>query len=187
LLTLALLFMCITQWRRPVRRRFPFDLTEGKTRKLAIALKGLRAPKETAIKSIPDDLFKAAKRWLEEEALQRYICNKYSMPPTDPRLLAYTVELMMLEFVADAIEDNKLIAGADGMPARKVLYKGEEIYETGDPEWDAMEREWVDDWQAPVPEDYVPYDERETFVEDEDLLPAIQAHVETKEDNDDVG
>ncbi len=54
------------------------------------------------------------------------------------------MEELLIEYVADGIEKDTIIRGLGGRPIKKVLYKGEEIYQTGNPMFDAMEREWVD-------------------------------------------
>jgi len=84
------------------------------------------------------------------------------MPPTDIRLLAYTLDEMYLEYVADAIEDERIELGVDGMPAKRVMYKGEEITQTGSELFDRLEREWIDQ------DDYV-------LDQDEDILQELSS------------
>ena len=74
----------------------------------------------------------------------RYLMKKYNLPKTDPRLLAYTPEDAILEYLEDAIENDKIPTGSDGKPMRKIMYRGTEIYKTGDPMFDAFEREWAE-------------------------------------------
>lgn len=124
--------------------------------KLLREVSWLTAPKidRNSRKAIPDELFDAAKESLEENFLQRYFCKKYSMPPTDERLGLYTIEEMLIEYVADAIEDDRIPIGADGRPIRKVMYKGTEIIESGSPLFDAYEREWAEqNLEDEVPDD----------------------------------
>jgi len=79
-----------------------------------------------------------------EGFLRRWLCQKYKMPPTDPRFLAYTFEQAYIEFLEDAIEDERIPMGPTGIPMRKVRVNGTEIYRTGDPMFDAFEQEWAD-------------------------------------------
>jgi hypothetical protein len=85
-----------------------------------------------------------AKAYLEKEKLTRYLCKKYSMPMTDPRLSAYLPEEMLLEFVADAIEDDSIELDTDGKPVRYVKHRGVDVMQTGDAVFDALEREWAE-------------------------------------------
>lgn len=111
-------------------------------------LRHLQSPQseddEEIISEIPDELFEAAQEYLEDNFLLRYLSKKYSIPPNDSRLQAYTHEEMIVEFVADAIEDDRLDVGAEGKPIKKVLYKGVEITKTGSPVFDQLEREWAE-------------------------------------------
>lgn len=93
---------------------------------------------------MPEDLFDAAKEQLKTCHLERYFCKKYNMPPTDQRYLAYTPEDLIMEYVMDAIEDDRIELDVEGKPAKKVRYKGEEITEIGSEIWDQLERDWVD-------------------------------------------
>lgn len=115
-----------------------------KKRKLQSGLRYLRAPDDSQPPVVAHELFEAAKRYLEQEKLTRYLSKKYTMPMTDPRLQAYLPEEMLLEFVADAIEDDHIELDVDGKPVRYVKHQGVEIVETGDSVFDALEREWAE-------------------------------------------
>ena len=151
-----------------------FDLATVKLRKLATNLRAIRPPKLEDRKAVPDELFDAAKEWGEDNVIMLYICDKYNMPPTDPRLLAYTQDQMLLEYIHDGIKEDRFILGSDGRPVRKVRYHGVEIYETGDKMWDDMEKEWADqdlsDLELP---DGAITAEDEVVVDDENLLETI--------------
>ncbi len=121
----------------------PFVLSQLQRRKLHHNNRFILPPIDTT-KTIPDDLFDAAKDYLENNRIERYICQKYRMPRTDPRYLAYLPEELLIEYVADAIEDKRIELGVDGRPVRKIAYKDGIVTEIGDPEWDALEREWYD-------------------------------------------
>lgn len=49
-----------------------------------------------------------------------------------------------MEYLEDTLEDDSIPTGPDGRPIRKVRYRGVEIYKTGDPMFDAFEREWAE-------------------------------------------
>lgn len=100
-------------------------------------------PDEKAV-GIPEQILEKARENVEKDHLRIYLCKKYNMPQTDPRLLAYTPEMALIEYVEDAIIEERLPIGMDGKPIRKIRHKGVEIYQTGDPMFDAFEREWAE-------------------------------------------
>lgn len=88
------------------------------------------------------------------------------MPPHHPLIQEYTWEEMLIEFVADAIEDERIEVGVGGRPVKKLMHKGIEVVQTGSKIFDDLELEWAD---QDVGED----DEEFEFLppEDEDEIP----------------
>lgn len=130
---------------------------------------------EIADKTIPDVVFAAAKEHLKRDYILRYFMKKYSLPRTDPRLLAYTYEDMLVEMVADAIEDDRIEMGVDGRPVRKTMRAGVEITKTGSPIFDAMEEEWADgvpDRKSIKPQEVFPDDNE--FPDEVNFLDEIE-------------
>ena len=119
-----------------------------------------------------------------EGFLRRWICNKYNMPPTDPRYLAYTYEQAYTEFLEDAIEDERIPLGPTGKPVTKVRTNGTEIYRTGDPMFDAFEQEWADqdldalDEEIERQEEAKEQDDLESIESDADILAQINKAAE---------
>lgn len=93
---------------------------------------------------IPEAAWDLAQKNIDENYLMRWLSKKYNLPRTDPRLQAYTPEQALIEHLEDRLEDPKTSFGPDGKPIRKIRYKGVEIFKTGDPVFDAFEREWAD-------------------------------------------
>jgi len=146
-------------------------------RKTATETRGVLGAPRTD-KTIPDDLFDAAQDHLKNDHVLRYFMKKYNLPRTDPRLTDYTFEDMLVEMIADAIEDERLELGVDGRPVRKVVHKGVEITKTGSPVFDAMEEEWADGQSSD--RDKIKQKAVEAFPDDDefpdevDLLSAIE-------------
>lgn len=92
----------------------------------------------------------------------------------------YTWEEMLVEFIADAIEDERIEVGVDGRPVRKITYKGVEITQTGSKVFDALEREWADQDVVGDGEDLPPEDEDE-IPDGTDILETINEAVRNKD------
>jgi hypothetical protein len=99
---------------------------------------------KTKVKDIPEEIFQAAKNSLKENHFIRYFCEKYSIPPTDERIHAYTYEDMVIEYLADAIEQDRIELGVGGKPVKKVIHHGVEITQTGSAVFDQLERDWAE-------------------------------------------
>lgn len=135
----------------------PFDLTTLNRTKLLFKTRWSVEPKtvglaimadpETGkpkVKDIPDEVYEIAKRSLDEDHFIRYFCKKYCIPPTDKRIHAYTYEEMIIEYLADAIEEGRIELGVGGKPVKKVMHHGVEIEQTGSAVFDQLEREWAE-------------------------------------------
>jgi hypothetical protein len=96
------------------------------------------------VKDIPDEIYDIAKKSLEDDHLIRYFCKKYNTPPTDDRLQSYTYEEMIIEYLADAIEEDRIELGVGGKPVKKIMHHGVEIQQTGSAMFDKLEREWAE-------------------------------------------
>jgi hypothetical protein len=112
---------------------------------ITLALKGTEKKSK-----IPAVLYDIASENLQRNSLRRWWCAKYSRPPTDPLLAAYTEHELVVEYLEDLIDEGKVITGADGKPAEVIEHKGESIYKVGFEEWDEAERRWAE--QRPIEE-----------------------------------
>jgi len=99
---------------------------------------------KTKVKDIPDEIYEIAKKSLKDDHLIRYFCDKYNIPPTDKRIHLYTYEEMIIEYLADAVEQDRIELGVGGKPVKKIMHHGVEIPQTGSAVFDKLEREWAE-------------------------------------------
>jgi len=101
----------------------------------------LRAAKPGS-RPLPEQLLEIARRNLSDDWARRFICKKYGIPHTDPRLDAMTDAEIAVEFLEDEIESGRIALGANGQLIKRVEMEGGDVvmYVTGDIEIDALER-----------------------------------------------
>jgi len=80
---------------------------------------------------------------LKKDFLRRWWCNSYNLPPTDKRLLAYTREELMIEYMEYAIDNELIVLGKGSKPAELIEVNGEKIYKTGIDIFDEDEMRWA--------------------------------------------
>lgn len=89
-------------------------------------------------------------------------------------ILEYTWEEMLIEFIADAIEEERIEVGVGGRPVKKLKIKGVEVTQTGSKVFDALEREWADqDFGENTDDQFLPPEDGDEVPDGTDILEAI--------------
>lgn len=89
-------------------------------------------------------IFEAARDNLTKDAARRWWCNRYNLPPTDPRLGAYTDVELLIEWAEWALDNKLVTVDSDGVPPEKVVVNGIEINDPKDEKWASKERSWAE-------------------------------------------
>ncbi len=103
----------------------------------------VKEAKEQHNATVSKTIFRIAKSNIESDVLRRWWCSHYNLPPTDPRLVAYTLEELAIEYMEYMIDNDLLILGDDGEPVELTEIDGTKVYKTSDPEWSAFEEKWA--------------------------------------------
>lgn len=117
----------------------PFVSSEtGEVDKVHVYVKGSEKPAE-----VSRVLLKVASENRNADFLRIWWCDKYKIPPTDPRLAAYTQHELLIEYLEHAIENDIIMIDPEGNAVEVVELDGEQILRTGNPQFDADERAWA--------------------------------------------
>lgn len=94
--------------------------------------------------TVSKTLFRIACDNLKRDHLRRWWCKLYNRPPTDPLLLAYTLEELTVEHLEYALDQDLIEIGKDGNPVViETTPDGAEVARTGFEDWDEEEERWA--------------------------------------------